>query len=74
MDMIKAMKKIVIALIRIYQWCIAPLIGQCCRFYPSCSEYAAEALEKHGFWRGSWYSIKRIIRCNPWNPGGPDFP
>jgi putative membrane protein insertion efficiency factor len=60
------MKILAIGLIRIYQWCIAPFIGDVCRFTPTCSHYAIEALQKHGFWRGSWLMIKRIVRCNPW--------
>lgn len=67
------MKHIGIILIRFYQWCIRPVIGgDVCRFYPSCSEYAAQALQKHGFWRGVWLAGKRIVKCHPWHPGGPD--
>lgn len=43
-----------------------------CRFTPSCSQYAREVISKHGVWRGTWLSIKRVIRCNPWNSGGYD--
>ncbi|HEV8051636.1 MAG TPA: membrane protein insertion efficiency factor YidD [Parachlamydiaceae bacterium] len=60
------MKIIAIGFIRVYQWCISPFIGDVCRFSPSCSHYAVEALQKHGFFYGSWLSIKRIVRCNPW--------
>lgn len=66
------MKKFAIGFIRLYQWTIRPLIGETCRFYPSCSDYGAEAFEKHGFFKGAWLTLKRISRCNPWNPGGPD--
>ena len=69
------MKFLAIALIRVYQWCISPLIGDVCRFTPSCSHYAVEALKKYGFFRGSQLAIRRIIRCNPWNSNcGRDDP
>jgi putative membrane protein insertion efficiency factor len=58
--------------IRGYQLCISPFIASRCRFYPSCSHYALEALEKHGALRGSWMSIKRLLRCHPFNEGGFD--
>lgn len=64
------MKKILIFFIRIYQWTIGPLIGEHCRFYPSCSHYAAEALQKHGALKGSFLAVKRLCRCHPWNPKG----
>lgn len=63
------MKTIAIGFIRIYQWCISPFIGDVCRYTPSCSHYAVEALQKHGFFRGSWLTAKRIVRCNPWFGG-----
>lgn len=58
--------------IRIYQWCVRPLLPPACRFYPSCSHYAEEALERHGLWRGGWLALTRICRCGPWHPGGHD--
>ena len=58
--------------VRVYQWTIRPLIGANCRFWPSCSEYAAEALCIHGALRGSALAAKRILRCNPWHEGGFD--
>jgi len=61
-----------IALIKFYQWFISPLIGPRCRFYPTCSHYAVEALQTHGVLCGSWLAIKRILRCHPANPGGVD--
>lgn len=55
-----------------YQWTLRPILGCNCRFYPSCSEFAVEALTEHGALRGSWLSAQRILRCNPWHPGGYD--
>jgi putative membrane protein insertion efficiency factor len=66
------MKLLLLALIRIYQYTISPLLGRRCRFFPSCSEYTAEALQKHGTVKGTRLGIKRISRCHPWNPGGFD--
>lgn len=59
-------------MIRLYQLFIAPLLGPRCRFYPSCSAYAAEAVTRHGALMGSWLAVKRIARCHPWNAGGFD--
>jgi putative membrane protein insertion efficiency factor len=59
-------------LIRGYQLAISPLLGPRCRFYPSCSQYAIEAIEAHGALRGMWLAIKRISRCHPWHEGGFD--
>ncbi len=59
-------------LIRAYQLLVSPLIPSCCRFAPSCSHYAAEALARYGFWRGSYLSLWRLGRCHPFNPGGWD--
>jgi len=61
-----------IALVRLYQWIIRPLLGANCRFTPGCSDYAAEALHAHGALRGTWLASRRILRCNPWHPGGHD--
>ncbi len=59
-------------LIRAYQLFISPLLGPRCRFYPSCSHYAQEALQIHGLRRGGWLALRRIGRCHPWHPGGVD--
>jgi uncharacterized protein len=59
-------------LIRGYQLAISPLLGPRCRFYPSCSHYAIEAIETHGAMRGVWLTAKRISRCHPWHEGGFD--
>jgi putative membrane protein insertion efficiency factor len=61
-----------VALIRIYQWVISPLIGPKCRFTPSCSNYALEALKKYGLFKGIWLSVRRIARCHPWGGHGVD--
>ncbi|MCU0807616.1 MAG: membrane protein insertion efficiency factor YidD [Candidatus Contendobacter sp.] len=66
------MRAVLIALIRGYQWFVSPLLGNHCRFYPSCSEYAREAIERHGVLRGVWLAIRRVARCHPWQPGGVD--
>lgn len=59
-------------LIRVYQLVISPVIPSCCRFYPSCSQYAIEALEKHGIIRGTYLTIRRISHCHPLHTGGYD--
>jgi hypothetical protein len=66
------MRQLLRALIRLYQYTVSPLLGPKCRFYPSCSHYALEAIESHGALRGAWFAVKRIGRCHPWNPGGFD--
>jgi len=58
--------------IRLYRWLISPLLGSNCRYQPSCSAYALEAIEKHGAWRGGWMSLRRICRCHPWGGDGHD--
>jgi len=65
-------RRILIGVIKFYQIVISALLGQSCRFYPTCSNYTIEALELHGVLRGGWLAIKRISRCHPWNPGGFD--
>ncbi|MGZ3632889.1 MAG: membrane protein insertion efficiency factor YidD [Parachlamydiaceae bacterium] len=68
------MKYLFIGFIRLYQLCIRPFLGaeQLCRFTPSCSHYAMQALKKHGIFKGSWLAIKRLSKCGPWHRGGPD--
>jgi uncharacterized protein len=59
-------------LIRLYQWTVSPLLGPTCRFEPSCSQYALEAIRRFGVARGCWLAMKRIGRCHPWHEGGYD--
>ncbi len=66
------MKPLLLGLIRAYQYLLRPMLGANCRFYPSCSEYAREAIERHGALRGGWLALKRIGRCHPYHPGGFD--
>jgi hypothetical protein len=65
-------KSILVSLIRFYQLCISPLLGKNCRYYPTCSQYAIEAIEKKGIVQGLWLAVKRICRCHPWHDGGYD--
>jgi uncharacterized protein len=58
--------------VRGYKWLIRPVLPMACRFYPSCSEYADEAIARHGPWRGGWLAAARVCRCAPWHPGGCD--
>ncbi len=64
--------KILIVFIRFYQVLISPALGKNCIYIPSCSQYATQALEKYGFWYGSYLSIRRILRCHPFKQGGHD--
>ncbi|HEX6733781.1 MAG TPA: membrane protein insertion efficiency factor YidD [Azonexus sp.] len=66
------MKRLLIGLIRVYQYALSPLTGRRCRYLPTCSEYAVEAVRKHGAIKGGWLGAKRICRCHPWHPGGYD--
>ena len=60
------------AAIRAYRYVISPMLGPTCRFYPSCSCYAEEALQQHGALRGSYLTVRRLLRCHPWHEGGYD--
>jgi len=63
----------VCTLLRVYRLLVSPTYGQVCRFYPSCSEYALVAVDRHGVIRGGWLALRRLVRCHPWNPGGVDL-
>ncbi|MCB1917150.1 MAG: membrane protein insertion efficiency factor YidD [Rhodocyclaceae bacterium] len=66
------MKALLIALLKAYRLAISPLLGRNCRYHPSCSEYAIEAVQRHGVIRGGWLAIKRVGRCHPFSRGGYD--
>jgi hypothetical protein len=65
-------KRACLALIRFYQNYLSPLLPPRCRFYPTCSQYALEAIESHGVWCGCWLALRRLGRCHPFHPGGFD--
>jgi putative membrane protein insertion efficiency factor len=65
-------QRLLIGLIRGYQLLISPFIGNQCRFTPTCSHYAREAVEKYGAIKGSWLALRRVSRCHPWHRGGHD--
>jgi putative membrane protein insertion efficiency factor len=67
------MKNIVLFLIRCYQVLLSPLLGGHCRFYPTCSSYAYEAIKKHGLFKGIFLGGKRLLKCHPFHPGGVDL-
>lgn len=66
------MRRLVSRLLQAYKYLVSPLLGQNCRFYPSCADYAREAVERHGVVRGFWLAARRVGRCHPWHPGGFD--
>lgn len=68
----KVTTKVTTSLIRLYQLTFASLVGNCCRFQPTCSAYAKEAYRKYGLFKGSFLTIKRLLRCHPWAKGGYD--
>jgi putative membrane protein insertion efficiency factor len=65
-------RRLAIGAIRAYQRLLSPFLGPSCRYLPTCSEYAATAIARHGVWRGGWLGLKRILRCHPWAAGGYD--
>lgn len=66
------MRILLLALIDGYRLLLSPFFGGQCRFYPTCSVYAREAIERHGSFKGAWFTLRRILRCGPWHPGGVD--
>jgi putative membrane protein insertion efficiency factor len=66
------MKYVLLGLVRGYQYAVRPMLGSNCRFYPSCSDYAREALERYGALKGAWLATRRLARCHPYHPGGFD--
>jgi putative membrane protein insertion efficiency factor len=66
------MKSLLLFLIRGYQYALRPMLGANCRFYPTCSDYAQEAVDRHGALKGLWLASRRILRCHPYHPGGFD--
>jgi putative membrane protein insertion efficiency factor len=66
------MKALLLLALRGYQYAIRPLLGANCRFHPSCSDYAREAIDRHGALRGCWLTLRRLGRCHPYHPGGFD--
>lgn len=68
------MQSLFLLLIRLYRLILSPLFGQCCRFYPSCSEYALEVVKKYGAFKGGARVVRRLLKCHPWHPGGYDPP
>ena len=64
--------RVLIALLRAYQVVLSPHLGSCCRFEPSCSRYCIEAIQRHGPWRGLALGLRRLLRCHPFGPCGPD--
>ncbi|NCT91469.1 membrane protein insertion efficiency factor YidD [Cellulomonas sp. APG4] len=73
LELVRAVPRLLlVALIRVYQTLVSPMTGPSCRYYPSCSQYALVAVQRHGALRGSWLAGRRLLRCHPWSPGGVD--
>jgi putative membrane protein insertion efficiency factor len=68
----QVLRAVFLQLIRLYQRALSPFLGQNCRFHPTCSQYAYEAVTKYGAAQGIWMGLRRICRCHPWHPGGFD--
>ncbi len=65
-------QRLLVGLIRLYQYVLSPWVGNQCRFTPTCSEYARQAVLTHGALKGTWLAVRRVSRCHPWHPGGHD--
>ncbi|KPJ97065.1 MAG: hypothetical protein AMJ55_00475 [Gammaproteobacteria bacterium SG8_15] len=66
------MQKIILIIIKGYQYLLSPFLGSHCRYYPSCSHYAVQAVQEHGTWKGLFLAVRRVSRCHPWHEGGYD--
>ena len=66
------MKQVVLWALRVYKVAVSPLLPPACRYTPTCSEYAMEAIERHGVWTGGWLATRRVLSCHPWSRGGYD--
>ena len=66
------MRFLVLKIIKVYQKCLSPLLGPSCRFHPTCSEYALQAIETYGVIKGGFFAAKRVLKCNPWGGSGAD--
>jgi putative membrane protein insertion efficiency factor len=66
------MRTLLLGLINAYQFLLSPWVGHHCRFHPTCSEYAKQAITSYGSMRGAWLALRRLARCHPWHPGGAD--
>ena len=66
------MKRLLIGLLRAYQYALSPILGRSCRFFPTCSDYGIEAIGRYGAIKGSYLAVRRVLRCHPWHPGGYD--
>jgi putative membrane protein insertion efficiency factor len=71
---VSLMARVLLVLIQVYRWTLSPLLGNACRFEPSCSRYTAACIERFGARRGAWLGLKRLLRCHPWHQGGYDPP
>lgn len=71
-DRLNIMRWLALRLIWLYRYLLSPWVGNQCRFYPSCSHYAEEAIARHGFLRGSYLTLRRLLKCHPWHSGGLD--
>ncbi len=66
------MRRLLLSLVSLYKKFVSPLLGNNCRFHPTCSEYCSKSIERHGSWLGGYYSLLRLLRCGPWSKGGID--